>query len=58
MYQEGKQYSGTFAGIRITFTFENLTEKTAGKFNRAWAENALLQINGGTNERRRSQKKS
>ena len=40
-YKNGVTYSGTFAGISVTFTLVNFTNKTVDNFNRLLAEKAL-----------------
>jgi hypothetical protein len=35
MYQNGKAYLGTFAGVKVTFTLQNFSQKVVEKFNEA-----------------------
>ena len=48
-YENGTQYSGTFAGIRINFSIENFSEKAVQRFNETRAEIALRKIKGEEN---------
>jgi hypothetical protein len=41
MYQNGKQYSGTFAGVKVTFTLHNFSEKVVERFNQKLVEEAM-----------------
>lgn len=35
MYENGKTYSGTFAGVKVTFSLQNFSEKVVETFNQA-----------------------
>ncbi len=40
-YENGKQYSGTFAGVKVTFSLQNFSEKVVERFNKSLAEEAM-----------------
>jgi hypothetical protein len=42
-YENGKQYTGVFGGIKVTFTLENFSEQVVEKFNRLLVEKAMEQ---------------
>lgn len=41
MYENGKQYSGTFAGIKVSFVLVNFSKNVADKFNKLLVQEAM-----------------
>lgn len=53
-YKNSNNYNGTFAGIRITYSLENFSEKAVQRFNAARAEIAIQKIKGEENAKKRN----
>jgi hypothetical protein len=50
-YQNNVKYQGNFAGITITFSLQNFSQKTVERFNELLAKEALKTIENERSDR-------
>lgn len=43
-YRDGETYQGEYAGVKITFSLENLREDIIERFSRGYAERVVQQM--------------
>jgi tRNA/tmRNA/rRNA uracil-C5-methylase (TrmA/RlmC/RlmD family) len=50
-YENGKQYEGQYAGVKIRFSLQNFSQKTVEAFNEKLAKEALKTIENERSDR-------
>jgi hypothetical protein len=51
VYENGKQYEGQYAGVKIRFSLQGLTPQVVEKFNQMLAKEALKTIENERSDR-------